>query len=103
MNVQQVCSYCGQAFKDVFLHIVAACQKTLDLRNTFLEYIVDYCIPQFSVYVTDLENEDILCLLLGKWSPRTKSLEKDLSLRQTTLLHVVNSFIKIVNLFYTLV
>ena len=54
MNVQQVCSYCGQAFKDVFLHIVAARQMTLEIRNIFLEYIVDYCIPQFSVYMLQI-------------------------------------------------
>ena len=55
-NVQQTCSYCGQFFKDVFLHIVTSCQTTLEIRNTFLEFIVDYFTPQFSVYVTDFEH-----------------------------------------------
>ena len=37
-NIQQMCSYCGQAFKDVFLHIGTSCQITLQIRNTFLEF-----------------------------------------------------------------
>ena len=34
-NIQQMCSYCGEAFKDVFLHIVTSCQITLEIRNIF--------------------------------------------------------------------
>ena len=81
LNVQQTCSYCGQFFKDVFLHIVhvTSCQTTLEIRNTFLEFIVDYFTPQFSVYmyVTDLEHEELLCLLIGQKTAQTKSLKKE--------------------------
>ena len=75
-NVQQTCSYCGQFFKDVFLDIVTSCQTTLEIRNTFLEFIVDYFTPQFSVYVTDLEHEELLCLLIGQEISQTKFLKR---------------------------
>ena len=36
-----------------------------------------YFIPQFSIYVTDLEYEDLLYLLLDKQTQQTKSLGKE--------------------------
>ena len=62
-----------QAFKDVFLHIVTLCQITLEIRNAFMEFFT----PQFSIYVTDLEHEELRCLLLGKHTRQTKSLGKE--------------------------
>lgn len=76
-NLQQVCSYCNYTFKDVFLHIVTSCKVTLEMRNTFLEYIVDNFTPQFSIYVTDLEHEELLCFLLGRKSSQTQCLDKE--------------------------
>ena len=76
-NLGQVCSYCNYTFKDVFLHIVTSCKVTLEMRNTFLEYIVDNFTPQFSIYVTDLEHEELLCFLLGRKSPQTQCLDTD--------------------------
>ena len=61
----------------VFLHIVTSCKVTLEMRNTFLEYIVDNFTPQFSIYVTDLEHEELLCFLLGRKSPQTQCLDTD--------------------------
>ena len=58
-------------------YIVASCQLILRIRNTFLEFIVDYFTPQFSIYVKDLEHEDLLCLLLGKQTQQTKSSKKE--------------------------
>ena len=61
----------------MLLHIVTSCQITLEFTNTFWEFIVDYFIPQFRIYVTDLENIVLLCLLLGKQTQQTKSLGKE--------------------------
>ena len=51
-DVQQTCSYCGQFFKDVFLHIVTSCQTTSEIRNTFLESISHHSL----VYMLQILN-----------------------------------------------
>ena len=44
--------------------------------KVLIQFIVDYFTPQFSVYVTDLEHEELLCLLIGQETAQTKSQKK---------------------------
>lgn len=97
-RVNQLCSYCNKDFTDVLLHITTSCQRTLDIRNIFLEYIVNCYTPQQSISVSNLDNEELLQFLLGK---RTNELI-DLDENESKQLVIVsaNYVLSCIKLFY---
>lgn len=76
-NINQLCSYCNRHFTDLLSHIVTSCENNLNIRNIYLEYIGNCYNPQFSVAITNLDNEEFLNFLLGKHNVLTQTLDED--------------------------
>ena len=68
-EVTEVCRNCGIVFTDPLSHITTSCIATLNVRTTFWDYIVDTLSPSCSVFLSGLDNEEFLHILLGKQLP----------------------------------
>lgn len=76
LTLNHVCPHCNRNFRDTLCHIVTSCESTLDIRNAFMEYIVDNYTPQFSVSITSLDNEELLQFLLGRHTDLSEALDE---------------------------
>ena len=64
-QVEQLCIYCGLFYRDIYTHLTFECNKSYSERNTFWDELTDTLIPQFSVYLYNLPDEDMYCCMLG--------------------------------------
>ena len=63
----EICQNCGLEFTDpINHHITTSCISTLTVRTIFWDYLVDTLTPNCSVFLSSLDNEEFLHILLGK-------------------------------------
>ena len=64
--VSEVCRNCGLDISDPLKHIITSYISTLNVRTVFWDYLEDALSPNCSVFLSGLDHEEFLHVLLGK-------------------------------------
>ena len=59
-------SNCGLGISDPLKHINTSCISTFNVQTAFWDYLVDVLSPNCTVFLSGLDNEEFLHVLLGK-------------------------------------
>ena len=74
----QLCCYCGKFYSDIYLHLAMECSKCFDEREKLWNDIINNLSVEFSVYLNNIEDDQLFCLMLGKTPESCFLDEKDL-------------------------